>query len=156
MTRFNSAMMAVLALASVSTAAPLAAQNASVTAAAEASLPSGASYGGLALKGLTVGIGVSITTGGSASGQFHAVLQGTSLLGVAQEVVVQGEVSAGSVADGVATFSGTAAVKIGDAVSVASVPFTATASTSGVKLTLDTSALPTATVTAGSITVRNP
>ena len=156
MTRFTFALIATLGLASSMAPAPLAAQDAVVTGAAEATLPAGTTFNAMKLRGVSVGLGVSIAIGGSAAGQFHAVLQGTSLLGAEQEVVVEGEVSSGSVAaDGSATFSGTAAVKVGTAPTLASVPFTATASAGGVKLTLDAAALPNATVTSGSITVRN-
>jgi hypothetical protein len=126
-----------------------------VTAAAEATLPDGAAFNGVPLKGLALGLGVSIASDGSATGQFHAVLQGTSLLGSTQEVVVEGEVRTGSVADGTATFGGTATVNMGDGtLALTGVAFTATASTGSLKLILDTTSLPTATVTAGSITVK--
>src|SRR5687768_18279368 len=131
MTRLGLALAAMLGLASLIAPAPVAAQNAaSVTAAAEVTLPDGAAFNGVPLKGLALGVGVSIATDGSATGQFHAVLQGTSLLGSRQEIVVEGEVRTGSVADGTATFGGTATVNMGDGtLPLPGVPFTATAST---------------------------
>lgn len=138
------------------TPATVAGQDTGVTGAAEATLPDGASFNAVALKGATIGIGVSIARDGSATGQFHAVLQGTSLLGVTQEIIVEGKVSAGSVAeDGSATFSGLATVNMGNGtVPLSEVRFTTTASTGSLKLILDATTLPTATVTAGSITVK--
>jgi hypothetical protein len=156
MTRLGLALAATLGMASLTAPAPVAAQNAaSVTGAAEAALPDGATFNGISLKGLVLGLGVSITGDGSARGQFHAVLQGTSLLGSPQEVIVEGEVRSGSVADGTATFGGTATVIMGDGtVALSGVRFTATASTGSLKLLLDATSLPTATVSAGSITVK--
>jgi len=157
MTRLGLVLAAMFGLASLMAPTPVAAQDAaSVTGAAEATLPDGAAFNGVPLKGLALGLGVSIARDGSARGQFHTVLQGTSLLGAPQELVVEGEVRAGSVAaDGSATFSGTARVNMGDGtLALSGVPFTATASTGSLKLILDVTSLPTATVTAGSITVK--
>lgn len=157
MTRLGFLLTAMLGLASLMAPASVAAQEAaSLTGAAEAALPDGASFNGVPLKGLTVGLGISIAKDGSAKGQFHTVLEGISLLGLPQEIVVEGEVRAGSVAaDGSATVSGTATVNMGDGtLPLPGVPFTATASTGSLKLILDATSLPTATVTAGSITVK--
>ena len=127
-----------------------------VTGAAEAIFPNGATFNGVPLRGLTLGQGLSIAGDGSATGQFQAVLLGTSLLGVPQDVTVEGEVSSGLVASGggSATFGGTATVDMGDGrLPVPGVPFTVTVSTGSLALTLDATALPTASATAGSITI---
>jgi len=146
----------MIGLASLLAPAPVAAQDAGVTGAAEAAFPNGAAFNGVPLKGLTLGQGLFITQDGSATGQFQAVLLGTSLLGAAQNITVEGEVSGGSVgADGSATFSGTATVDMGDGtLPLPGVPFTVTASVGSLGLILNAVALPTATVTAGSITVK--
>ena len=157
MTRFPFVLAAALGLASVVAQGPVAAQTgaSSVTAAAEAIFPNGTTFNGVPLSGLTVGQGISIARDGSATGQFHAVLVGTSLLGSPQNVVVEGQVRAGSVAaDGSATVSGTATVNMGDGtLPVPGVPFAATVSTNSLALILNATALPTATVSAGSITI---
>ena len=126
-----------------------------MTGAGEAIFPGGATFNGVSLSGLTLGQGVSIAQDGSATGQFHAVLLGTSLLGAPQDVTVEGEVRNGSVArDGSATLGGTATVDMGDGpLPLPGVPFTVTASAASLALILDTAALPTATLTAGSITI---
>ena len=68
--------------------------------------------------------------------------------------MVEGEVRNGSADGGTATFSGTASVNLGNGTPpLAGVPFTVTASGGSLGLTLNGAALPTATVSAGSITI---
>jgi hypothetical protein len=156
MTRLAVVLTAILGLASITAPAPVAGQDvAGVTGAGEAIFPGGVSFNGVSLSGLTLGQGVSIAGDGSATGQFQAVLQGTSPLGAPQDVTLEGEVSGRSVAgDGSVTLSGTATVDMGDGtLPLPGVPFTVTASTGGLALVLDATALPTATVNAGSITI---
>src|SRR5205814_6905932 len=107
-TRLGLTWTAILGLASLMAPAPVAAQDAAgVTGAAEAAFPNRAAFNGVSLKGLTLGQGMYIAQDGSATGQFQAVLLGTSPLGTPQNVTVEGEVGGGSVAaDGSATFSG--------------------------------------------------
>jgi hypothetical protein len=155
MTRLGIVLTASLGLASTFAPARLIAQDVGVTGAAEATLPPGATFNGIALKGLTLGQGVFVGQDGSASGQFQAVLRGTTLLGSPQNVVVEGEVREGSAGGGTASFSGTATVSMGDGTPpLAGVPFTVTATAGGLGLTLNTTALPTANVSAGSITIK--
>lgn len=83
------------------------------------------------------------------------VLVGTSFLGAPQDVIVEGEVRDGFVAGpGSTTFSGSATVDMGDgSVPLLGVPFTVTATTQSLLLTLGPSTLPSATLVAGSITI---
>ena len=158
MTRLVFAVTVVLGGASLFVPAPVAAQEdvAGVTGAAEAIFPGGATFNGLLLSGLTVGQGIFLAADGSAAGQFQAVLLGTSLLGTPQEVTVEGEVRTGfAPGDGTAAFSGTATVDMGDGTPpLSGVPFTVSASAGSVSLILGATGLPTATVTAGSITIQ--
>src|SRR5437773_7464812 len=152
MTRLGFLSAAMLGLAGLLAPAPVAAQDAAgVTGAAEATLPDGATFNGIPLRGLTLGQGLFIAQDGSATGQVQAVLLGTSLLGAAQNITVEGEVSGGSVgADGSATFSGTATVDMGDGtLPLSGVPFTVTASAGSPGLIPNPGALPTPTPTAG-------
>src|SRR2546423_8335326 len=97
MTRLGFLSAAMLGLAGLLAPAPVAAQDAAgVTGAAEATLPDGATFNGIPLRGLTLGQGLFIVQDGSATGQFQAVLLGTSLLGAAQNITVEGEVSGGA------------------------------------------------------------
>ena len=157
MMRLAFALAAILGLATLAEPAPVAAQDAAgVSGAAEATFPDGATFNGIPLRGLTLGQGLFIGQDGSATGQFEAVLLGTSLLGAAQNITVEGEVGGGSVgADGSATFSGTATVDMGDGtLPLPGVPFAVTVSAGSLGLILNAVALPTATVTAGSITIK--
>jgi hypothetical protein len=153
MAQLGIVLTASLGLASTFAPATLAAQDVGVTGAAEATLPAGATFSGITLRGLSLGQGIFIARDGSAMGQFQAVLQGTSPLGSAQDVVVEGEVRDGSAGNGTATFSGVATVTMGDGVPLAGVPFTVTASAGSLGLTLNAVPLPTASVTAGSIAI---
>src|SRR5438046_4581988 len=157
MTRLGFLSAAMLGLAGLLAPAPVAAQDAAgVTGAAEATFPDGATFNGIPLRGLTLGQGLFIAPDGSATGQFQAVLLGSSLLGTPQNITVEGEVSSGSVgADGSVTFSGTATVDMGDGTpALPGVPFTATVSAGSLGLILNGTALPTATLSAGSIAVK--
>src|SRR2546422_3998588 len=86
MTRLGFVLAAILGLTSLMAPALVAAQDdvATVTGAGEAVFSGGATLSGLSLSGLTLGQGVSLARDGSATGQFQAVLLGTSLLGALQ------------------------------------------------------------------------
>lgn len=125
-----------------------------VAGAGELSFPDGATFNGVSLNGLEVGTGLAISSEGTATGQFFGVLVGTTALGP-REIDVDGEVRTGSVGqDGSATFGGSATVDMGDgSLPLLDVPFTVTATTEGLLLTLGASTLPSATLTAGTITI---
>jgi hypothetical protein len=126
----------------------------SVTAAVNGVFDAGAELGPVALEGIEVGTGVFIEADGSASGTFHAVLQG-SALGSPREITLEGNVSAGSVgADGRATFSGLASLDLGDGTPpLPSVVFSVIAGADGVVLAVDSTTLPAAGLSAGAITI---
>lgn len=126
-----------------------------VTGAGAGSFPAGATFNGIPLSGLELGQGIFIAADGTARGDFHAVLLGTSLLGQPQDIVVDGRVSGGSTGpNGSVTFNGSATVDVGDGtVSLVDVPFTVTATSEGLLLGLGASTLPPATLIAGSITI---
>jgi hypothetical protein len=126
----------------------------SVTGAGKGLFGDGAALGAVALQGVELGTGVFIEADGSASGTFHATLQG-SLLGVAREITVEGKVSEGSVgADGRATFSGTASLDLGDGVpALPGVAFRVTAGADGLVLSIDSTTLPAAGLASGAVTI---
>jgi hypothetical protein len=126
----------------------------SVTGAGKGAFADAATLGAVALHGVELGTGVLIESDGSASGTFHAVLQGTSL-GAAMELTVEGKVTEGSIgADGRATFSGTASFDFGDGMPpLPAVPFHVTAGADGLVLAINSTTLPAAGFTAGGVTV---
>lgn len=148
---------AVLTVAIALAATPVLAQSdeAGVTGAGEGIFTELATFNGVALSGLELGKGLFIASDGTAMGEFHAVLLGTSLLDQPQDIAVEGEVSTGFVAaDGSAIFSGSATVDMGGGtLPLLGVPFTVTASPDGLQLILDVTNLPPAALAAGSITI---
>jgi hypothetical protein len=126
-----------------------------VTAADETSQPAGATFNGVTLSGLNVGMGLSIASSGAGAGQFVAVVHGKSPLGQPRRITVDGEVGGGSIGPaGSLTFSGIATVDMGDGtVPLLNVPFTATTTTQSLLLSLGASTLPSVTLTQGSITI---
>ena len=86
---------------------------------------------------------------------------GTSLLGLSQNIQVEGKATTGSsVAPATATFSGTCTIDMGDgSVPLAGVPFTAAVATNAddkgsITLSLATSNLPAAQVNVGSMKIK--
>ena len=126
-----------------------------VASAAEGIFPSGASLNGVQLSGLQVGKGIITSGTGTARGDFQTLLLGTSMLGQPQNINVEGSASSGSRnADGSVTFAGVSTVDMGDGtVPLSVVPFSVTVTPQALALTLGLSALPSATVTAGRITI---
>src|SRR5438874_12278096 len=155
MTQLRFLSATILGLASILAPVPAAAQDTGVTGAAEATFPNGATFNGISLKGLTLGQGLFIGQDGSATGQFQAVLLGTSLLGAAQNITVEGEVSGGAVgADGSATFSGTATVDMGDGtLPLPGVPYKVTAPAGSLGLIPHPDPFPTPAVSTGRLCV---
>jgi len=132
-----------------------------VTGAASGIFPSGASFGGVPLNALKVGIGVTISSAGSAEGQLQTTLIGVSALGLAQNIEVVGKATAGSLsAANIATFSGACSIDLGDGtLPLSGIPFTAVIATDdagmgSLTLTLGTTNLPAATMNQGSMTIQ--
>src|SRR5260370_22341396 len=86
----------------------LAQSQTAVTGAGGGVFPSGTSFNGVSLSGLTFGMGaVNLTADGTANGAFESTLSGTSATGVARNIVVVGKPTSGSgKAGGPATYSG--------------------------------------------------
>lgn len=125
-----------------------------VTGAGVGIFPDGATFSGIPLSGLELGQGIFIASDGTAQGEFHVVLLGKSLLGLPQEIIVDGKVSNGSVtSDGRANVSGIATVDLGDRTSLPGVAFNVTLSADSMVLTLGSTTLPAAGLTGGAVTV---
>ena len=129
------------------------AEDSSVTGAAQGVFPAGAAFEAVTLQSVDLGTGVFIESDGSATGVFHSVLAGRSLLGPRQ-ITVEGNVSQGAVtSDGRGSFSGTATVDLGDGTSLPGVPFTVTLSVDSMVLTVGSTILPAASLTSGAVTI---
>ena len=146
------AFTTLLAVAPLSSARVAAADETQVSAAAAGIFPDGATFGGIPLQGSTFGIGVVVYPDGTATGDFEIVLAGTSAVGQPQDITLVGKVNAGTAnPDGSVSFSGTAALDMGDGSLPVSVPFAAVVTTGGLQLTIGTTVLPTQTLGAGDI-----
>src|SRR5687767_7944397 len=155
MKRFTCVLPIILGLVVITTAHAFTdGDERSVTGAGAGLFDAGAELGPVALQGIELGTGVFIAADGSASGTFHAVLQGSSL-GSPRELTVEGTVGYGSVgADGRATFSGFASLDLGDGTPpLPSVPFSVIAGADGVVLAIDSTTLPVAGISAGALTI---
>lgn len=151
------AFAAILVVASVGSSPVLvAATETDVTGAAAGVLPPGTTFSGVPVEGSTFGLGVVVYPDGTATGNVEIVLEGTSLLGQAQnEITLEGKVGAGSVnGDRSVTLSGTGMLDMGDGSLPASVPFSVVVTSDGLQLTVGASVLPTQTLSAGSIFIR--
>lgn len=127
----------------------------SVTGAGRGTLADTTWFGSVQLSGMDIGTGVFIEPDGSATGQFTALLTGISVLGQAQQIVVEGTVLQGGLSSaGEASFSGVAGVSFGNGLpSLSGVPFRVTTTGDSLTLTLDSRTLPVARLSAGSITI---
>jgi hypothetical protein len=155
MKRLTCVLAIVLGLAAVTAISVIAdSEERSVTGAGKGLFAAGAALGAVALQSVELGTGVFLEPDGSASGTFHAVLQGNTL-GQPREITVEGKVSQGSVgADGRATFSGTASLDFGDGTPpLPGVAFSVVAGADGLVLAIDSTTLPAAGLTQGAITV---
>jgi hypothetical protein len=155
MKRLSGVFSIVLALTAMWTSSVLAdGDSRSVTGAGTALFGAGAALGPVALQNIELGTGVFIEADGSASGTFHAVLQGSSL-GVPRQITVEGKIRGGATdADGHATFSGTASIDFGDGgPPLSGIAFSVSAGTDSLVVAIDSTTLPAARVTAGAITI---
>jgi hypothetical protein len=131
----------------------------SVTGAGAGVFPSGGSFVGVSLQALKLGMGLTVA-GGAAQGQFQTTLIGVSLLGLEQDIQVEGKASSGSSGPNSAIFSGTCTVEMGDGTPpLPGVPFTVVVATNAdgtgsLTLTLGATNLPVATVNEGYMTIR--
>jgi hypothetical protein len=156
MKKLTCTMLLVLGMVAIAfplTSSTAAAEDSSVTGAAQGVFPAGTAFEAVTLESLNLGTGVFIESDGSATGVFHSVLAGHSVLGPRQ-ITVEGNVSQGAVtSDGRGSFSGIATVDLGDGTSLPGIPFTVTLGTDSVALTVGPSVLPAASLTSGAVTI---
>jgi hypothetical protein len=133
----------------------------SVTGAVGGRDPSGTSFNGVPIHGLNAGLGVKIVHTGSTRGHVSIGLLGTSLAGLEQRIVIEGEPNAGQrTATNIPSYSGTCSVNMGDRTPpTPGVPFTATVTTDENEqgtfaLVIGAGTLPGAVINEGSQTIR--
>ena len=118
--------------------------------------PSSTTFNGVPISEVRFGVGIDLPGGRPVTGQLQALLVGFSLLGQPQNISVEGEAASGTVsADGSSTFSGICTIDMGGGtLPLTGVPFTVTSTANSLLLILGGTTLPTASVTAGSITIQ--
>jgi hypothetical protein len=123
------------------------------TAAGAGPFTSTPSLGGVELAGGTFGVGVR-TASGSGYGDVEVQFNGISLLGMFQQVTVNGWITSVTSSGGTVTMNGTCTLDMGDGVPPASgVPLVATLTASGITLTIGSTALPTLPKSDGFINI---
>jgi hypothetical protein len=132
-----------------------------VTGAGGGVFPAGATFNGVSLSSLSLGMGVALPGDGTANGAFETTLAGTSATGLTRSIVVVGAPTSGSgQVGGPATYSGLCSVDLGDGTPpLKGVPFTVTMAALpdgkwGLALTLGVTRLPAASVNSGSVTIK--
>ena len=123
----------------------------SVTGIGTGSFPGGASFAGLNLSRFEIAAGIFTEAEGSAAGVFHAVLTGPSVLGAAQDITLDGNVTQGSATAGSSSFSGLATLNLSNGVAVSGVPFNVEASGGSMVLTIESTVLPAGTFGEGGL-----
>jgi hypothetical protein len=148
-------VFAMVGLASTSAQTNAAGEEATVTAAARGVFGAGAALNSVSVQNFDLGTGVFIGPDGSASGPINVVLYGRSVLGQAQQIIIDGTADRGAVGpNGRAYFSGLATINLGAGTPlVANVPFTVNAADNSLVLTINSTALPIAGITAGTVSV---
>ena len=129
-----------------------------VTGGAGGVFPADATYNGIPLGGLTLGMGLTIASSGAADGDFQTMLVGLSPSGE-QYIQVEGRATTGSAGAAYTAFSGECSVDMGDGTPpLSAVPFTVVVATNAdgtpsFTLTLGETTLPAATVNSGGVTI---
>lgn len=134
----------------------------SATTAAEGTYPAGTTFNGVAISGIDIGTGALVSTDGTAEGHVAIALLGpvNPLTGTQQIITIEADASGGSrAAANVTTLTGTCSIDMGDGTpALSGVPIVATISTDAnnlgsVGLTIGATALPTAAINAGSMSI---
>ena len=123
------------------------------TAAAAGPFSTTPNLGGVELAGGTYGIGAR-TASGSGYGDLEVQFSGISLIGMFQQITVTGWITSVTVDGGTVTMNGTCTLDMGDgSVPASGIPLVATLTTSGVALTVGSTALPTLPKSDGFIVI---
>jgi hypothetical protein len=143
------AMAAVITAPAASTAAS---SEGSVTGIGTGSFAGRPSFAGVNLSRFEIATGIFTEADGSAAGVFHAVLTGRSVLGAAQNITLEGNVTQGFTTAGSGGLSGLATLDLGNGIPAASgVPFIVQTNGGSMVLTIGSTVLPAATFSEGGL-----
>jgi len=131
------------------------------TAGAGGTYPTGTTFTGIQVNGVQLAFGAEVNADHTGLGNFTAILLGVSALGVQQNIIVEGEVTAGTTPGGnVTVLTGTTSLDLGDGSSpIPALPFTATLTRNptnnlgSVGLVVGNTTMPNASLNAGSMSV---
>jgi hypothetical protein len=127
----------------------------SITGTGEAVFSSKTSVYSIDVDRMEFATGIFVESEGSADGVFHGVLHGTTIIGQARDIVIEGNVIQGTPREnGISSFTGSAKVDLGNGIEIPNVPFTAMASEESISLVLQGTTLPTAPIRSGSLTIQ--
>ena len=149
-------MIAGLAtVAMVPRASTASANEGSVTGIGSGSFPEGATLGPVEVTGFELATGLFTEADGSASGVFHVVLNGRTIVGGERRITIEGNVTQGTVLpSGASSFGGVATMDFGDgAPAISGVPFSADVSAGGIVLTVQSTTLPHADLVGEGLTI---
>ena len=125
-----------------------------VTGIGTGSFPGRTSLSGVNLTGFEIATGVITESDGSASGVFHAVLSGRTLLGTARNITLEGNVLQGTATQGTSSFSGLASLDLGNGLpAVPGVPFNVETQGGSMVLTIQSTVLPSTAFSQGGLDI---
>ena len=125
-----------------------------VTGIASGTFPGHTSFAGVNLSRFETATGLFTEADGSATGVFHVVLTGRSILGSERTITLEGNVMQGTATAGVGDFSGLATLDLGDGLStISSVPFHVETNGNSLVLTIQSTVLPSAAISEGGLDV---
>lgn len=125
-----------------------------VTGIGSGSFPARTNFSGINLTGFQIATGVITESDGTATGVFHAVLAGRTLLGTARSITLEGNVLQGIATPGTSSFSGLASLDLGNGLpAVPGIPFNVEAQGGSMVLTIQSSALPSTAFSQGGLDI---
>ena len=145
-------IVGAIAVGSAPPSSTAASTSGSVTGIAAGQFPGRTNFGGVNLSSFEIATGVITDEDGSATGVFHAVLAGQSLLGAGRNITLDGNVTQGTATSDAGSFSGLAILDLGDGVpAVSGIPFNVETHAGSMVLTIQSTVLPSTAFTQGGL-----
>ena len=147
-------IIGIAAIVSTPPTSTAASTEGTVTGIGTGAFASGVRFEGVELNGFELAAGVITETDGSASGVFHAMLTGSSIIGGARNIILEGNVTRGTATLDSGNFSGLASLDLGDGVpAVSGIPFQVETQGGTMILTIQSTVLPSARFTEGGLDI---